>query len=96
VKVPEHGYLSDASYDSGWQCERGFRQSDQACVPVEVPPNAYLDGSGKNWKCERGFRNSGRECIAVKIPVNAHLDQSGNDWNCDRPFWRQRDDCVFR
>ncbi len=52
----------------GWQCERGFRQSDQACVAVEVPPDAYLDASGKDWKCERGFSKTGRDCVAVKIP----------------------------
>jgi hypothetical protein len=63
-------------------------------VPVEVPPNAYLDGSGKDWKCERGFRKTDRDCVGIKIPINAHLDYSGNDWNCDRPRWRQREVCV--
>ncbi len=40
----------------GWQCERGFRQSDQACA------------SAKDWKCEPGFSKTGRDCVAVKIP----------------------------
>ena len=40
---------------NGWQCHRCFRQSDQAYAPVEVPPNAYVDGSSQDWHANAAF-----------------------------------------
>src|SRR5258708_36755559 len=78
-----------------WQCERGFRQSGDSCVRIEIPRNGYLDTFGRDWKCERGFKKVDRDCVSVNLPTNAHLDYSGNDWSCDRPFRRQNDSCVL-
>jgi hypothetical protein len=64
---------------SGWRCERGFRESGEACVPVEVPSNRYLDAYGKGWKCERGFVKAGRKLRR-------------RQYSCERTSWfvRQR------
>jgi hypothetical protein len=94
-RVPQNAYLSDLSFTKGWECERGFYQSGDTCLPIEIPPNGHLDTFGKDWKCERGFKKSNRECVSVKLPTNAHLDYSGTDWSCDRPFRRQNDNCVL-
>ena len=38
-------------YGGGWECDRGYRQINEACAAVEVPPNAYLVDSayGRGW-----------------------------------------------
>jgi hypothetical protein len=93
--VPQNAYLSDSSITTDWQCQRGFRQSGDTCVPIEIPRTGYLDTLGRDWKCERGFKKVDRDCVSVNLPTNAHLDYSGNDWSCDRPFRRQNDSCVL-
>src|ERR1700741_537969 len=37
------------SYGTGWNCNRGFRESVGRCVAVTVPPNAYLSPDGSSW-----------------------------------------------
>ena len=97
VKVPANGYLIDSDYGRGWECDRGYRDVDEACVAVNVPENGYfVDSSyGSAWRCERGYEAIDEACFAVKLPENAHLDYSGNDWICDLPYQEQKDGCIL-
>jgi hypothetical protein len=49
-----------------WNCERGFRKRDRACVAIQVPTNARLTASGNSWMCNPGFRRRGKTCEADK------------------------------
>ena len=40
VRVPDNAHAT--GYGSGWECDRGFRKTDQACAAIIVPANAYL------------------------------------------------------
>jgi hypothetical protein len=62
VAVPAQGFLSRSG--DGWECERGFRKEDAACVRVQLPANAGLDYSGNDWKCDEGFHTHGALCVA--------------------------------
>ena len=98
VIVPKNGHLTDSSYGTGWECDRGYRAVDKTCVAVKVPVNGYfVDLSyGPGWKCDRGFRESSRTtCVAVMVPENAHLDNSGNNWECNRPYHKQQGKCIL-
>jgi hypothetical protein len=39
IGMPENSHAR--SYGSGWECDRGYRAVDEACVAVKVPANAY-------------------------------------------------------
>src|SRR4029077_12639432 len=65
-------------YGSGWECSRGFRRVEEACVAIKVPANAYLNSFGSDWDCNRGYRKVDQGCKAVKVPAGAHPD--------DEPF----------
>ena len=40
------------TYGSGWECDRGYRQSSGSCIAVTLPANAYLTDSsyGSGWR----------------------------------------------
>jgi hypothetical protein len=82
-----------ASRDAGGECSRGFRQVEEACVPIKVPANAYLDPFGNDWDCNRGYieDDQGLGCKAIKTPANAHEDDGeafGAGWECN-PGYRE-------
>lgn len=52
-------------YGSGWECDRGYRRVDGACVAVEVPADAYLEPSGLGWACNRGYRKVTGACAKI-------------------------------
>jgi hypothetical protein len=79
---------------TGWECNRGFQQRGDSCVPVQIPANAQLDILGHGWECRRGYSQNGRTCEPVRIPANAHLDILGHGWECDRGFREQANGCV--
>ena len=54
VGMPENARVK--SYGSGWECNRGYREFNGACIAIKVPPNGYLNSSGDGWKCDRGYR----------------------------------------
>src|SRR5262249_24597815 len=59
----------------GWDCDRGFRQTGNSCLLVEVPGNAHLEPVlGHTWDCNKGYRQVGNACVVVDVPVNAHLE----------------------
>jgi hypothetical protein len=62
-------------FGSSWECSRGFRRAEEACVAIKVPANAYLDSSGGDWECNRGHIKLDQGCKAVRIPANAHADE---------------------
>src|SRR5512138_196859 len=57
------------SYGSGWQCNRGYRETVGKCVAVLVPADAYLSPDGSSWTCNRGFRSVNDTCTAVVVPA---------------------------
>lgn len=80
-------------YGGGWECSRGFRQVEEACVPITVPANAYLNSFGNDWDCDRGYMkdDQGLGCKAIEVPANAHVgdeDAFGTGWECD-PGYRE-------
>ena len=93
-RFPRTPYAVESSYGRGWECERGYRESQDACVAVEVPADAYLVGGGNDWKCERGFRRIGERCNAIAVPVNAYLNDLGSDWRCERGFRKDGLGCA--
>jgi hypothetical protein len=73
---PLHAYLD--AFGRDWQCDRGYRKSDESCVAIDVPPHGYLvDGSyGSGWKCERGYNATNDACVAIKVPEHGYLTDS--------------------
>jgi hypothetical protein len=88
IPVPPNGFLRSSGHD--WQCDRGFRRDRETCVPVVLPPHAYLseDPSGPGWACDRGFRAEADLCVPVAVPANGYLTDAkyGNAWACERGF----------
>jgi hypothetical protein len=83
----------------GWDCSPGFRQVEEACVPIRVPANAYLDSFGRDWHCNRRYikDDQGLGCKSVKIPANAHADDEqdfGPGWECDRGYRKVSGRCT--
>jgi hypothetical protein len=60
-------------FETGWDCDRGFRQVGNACERVAVPANARIDTAGHRWECHRGYRQVANACEFIVIPVNAQL-----------------------
>ncbi len=88
-----------ASRYGGWECQRGFRQVEEACVPVSVPVNAYLDFFGNDWDCNRGYVKDDQdlECNPVRVPANAHPaddEAYGSGWECDRRYRQVSGRCT--
>ena len=61
-------------YGSSWECSRGFRRVEEACVAIKAPANAYLNSFGSDWDCNRGYVKVNHGCKAVKVPADAHAD----------------------
>jgi hypothetical protein len=91
-QAPANAHKS--AFGTGWECNRGFAQSGDQCIQVQIPPNAELDVFGHGWQCRRGYAQTGDACIQVRIPGNAHLDVFGHGWECDRGFRQQANGCV--
>lgn len=51
------------AYGDGWECERGYRAVDDACVAVTLPDNAHLTNIGDNWVCNRPYEKDEGRCI---------------------------------
>jgi hypothetical protein len=62
MDIPTNAFLSRSG--RSWECERGFRREESACIAVQVPPNAHLGYAGDNWKCDRGFHSHNSGCVA--------------------------------
>ena len=66
-------------YGSGWECSRGFRRVQEACVGITVPANAYLNSFGGDWQCYRGYRklDQGLQCGQGNRPSYRHVQVMG-------------------
>jgi hypothetical protein len=53
------------TYGNGWECDRGYRKIDSACVVVTLPENAYLTDSsyGSGWTCKHGYKKIATRAI---------------------------------
>ena len=80
----------------GWECNRGYREVDTACVAIEVPANAYLEPSGNGWTCDRGYRATGQSCAQIDVPPNAYAvsNSYGHGWECERGYRDVNEACV--
>jgi hypothetical protein len=76
--LPENTHAE--TYGTGWECNRGFSETDGACAAIQVPANAYPTSLsyGRGWDCKRGYREIHNTCNAVEIPASAYLNASGN------------------
>jgi hypothetical protein len=94
AEVPENATAK--SYGSGWTCDPGYRKSDEVCLAVAVPEDAYATGGshGRGWDCRHGFREDDGRCLPVQVPANAYLDASGTGWNCNRGFSESDGGCA--
>jgi hypothetical protein len=82
------------AHGSGWECEHGFRRSNDACAEIALPANAYLDSSGNRWRCDRGYLDVNEACVSIKVPANAYLDDSfGSGWSCERGYREKSGAC---
>ena len=61
--IPANAYFDDASYGTGWKCDRGYAASGETCEFIIVPENAHLDRSGNRWECNRNFQKSKGRCV---------------------------------
>ena len=52
------------SYGQGWECDRGYRKEQAACVAVELPSNAHVDFSGNDWECNQPYRKRQNVCAS--------------------------------
>jgi hypothetical protein len=89
IPVPDNAFLRSSGYD--WQCDRGYRQDRETCVPIVLPDNAYLtdDTSGSGWACDRGFTARSGACVPIAVPENGYLTNAdyGDEWACERGFF---------
>jgi hypothetical protein len=93
-QIPENAQAK--SYGTGWSCNPGYRESNDASAAIEIPENGYATSSsfGTGWECSYGFKESNGSCTPVQIPANAHVDYSGNGWYCNKPY-RKRNKDLF-
>jgi hypothetical protein len=86
VEIPENARAK--SYGIGWECVRGFRTVDAACVAIDVPANAHPTNAsyGRGWECDRGYREVEEACAPIELPPNAYLNSYGDKWKCDRGY----------
>ncbi len=88
ITVAGNAHLRSSGYDL--QCDRGYRQAREACVPIAVPENGYLANGdhGAAWACDRGFFEIDGHRDPVAFPANAFLDPAshGPRWRCERGF----------
>jgi hypothetical protein len=91
--IPANAQLN--VYGNGWTCQRGYRESNGSCVPVDIPSNAQLNVYGNGWTCQRGYRESSNGCVMVDIPSNAQLNVYGNGWTCQRGYRESSNGCVM-
>jgi hypothetical protein len=85
------------TYGDGWECDRGYRETDGACAVVTLPENAYLTDSsyGSGWKCDYGYKQNSDVCDLVALPANAYLNAaSGDSWLCARGYRQVGDVCA--
>lgn len=84
------------TYGTGWECNKEYRKTDNMCVAIKVPANAYPThvSYGKGWKCNWGYDNTGQTCAVIKIPANAYLDSYGEKWKCDRGYVADNGACA--
>lgn len=97
IAVPENAFATGLPYGTGWTCRRGYTEVDRtSCDPIPVPPDAFLQSSGRDWQCDRGFRRAEETCVPIVLPPHAYLSEewSGPGWACDRGFSAEADRCV--
>ncbi len=58
---------------SYWLCSRGYRQSGDRCVAIDVPDNAHLTDFvfSRGWECDVGYREDGDSCVRISAPPMA-------------------------
>jgi hypothetical protein len=63
-------------------------------VAIVVPPDAYLDPSGREWRCNRGYERADEACAKIDVPPNAFLRSNGKTWDCGRGYRKTDRACV--
>lgn len=94
-EIPDHA--TTARYGGGWDCDRGYRETNDSCTAVEPPANAYATNSafGVGWECRRGHRKLDESCVAIDLPTNGYLSAGrGDAWKCARGFRKTGESCI--
>jgi hypothetical protein len=91
--VPDNATAN--SYNTGWKCDDGFQEQDDACIGVQLPDNAYLNNRsfGRGWVCMFGFERIDEACVPVDVPDYAYLEPSGVRWSCERGYEAKDGEC---
>jgi hypothetical protein len=96
AQIPEHARTK--KYTSGWECKRGYRKENKACIAIKLPANAYLTGKsyGPGWDCNRGYRQVNENCIAIEVPAHGYLADPtfGTGWKCERGYRTDNQACI--
>lgn len=77
----------EKTYSKSWKRNQGFRKSNESCIAIKIPDNAYPTNTlyGTGWECSRGYKAIEKSCVAISIPQNAFLNSNrGNRWKCER------------
>jgi hypothetical protein len=83
-------------YGDQWECDRGYYQSGNQCLKMNIPANAHVHVLyGDQWECDRGYYQSGNQCLKMNIPANAHVHVLyGDQWECDRGYYQSGNQCI--
>ena len=94
AELPEHARAK--RHGLGWECERGYREDDGACIAYSIPEHAYYTTSsyGRGWECKRGYQEYQESCNAILVPQNAYLNSMGTRWKCDRGYRISSETCL--
>jgi hypothetical protein len=61
--MPANAHIN-VLYGDQWECDRGYYQSGNQCLKVNMPANAHINVLyGDQWECDRGYYQSGNQCI---------------------------------
>ena len=91
VPMAEAAVAAPASTSHFEGCKYGARDVNEHCLPMKLPPHAFLNSIGDNWACERGFTRKDDQCNPTVVPQGAHLTTFG--WECNRGYQQLRQQC---
>lgn len=92
-KLPKNAALK--SYGTGWKCNPGFHRSNEDCIEVIAPENAYLTYTSydNGWSCNWAYKKINDSCVKVILPDNAYIDATGEKWKCMRGYLKEKNTC---
>jgi hypothetical protein len=97
VSVPANAHASPYSFDNGWLCDSGYKQTGNQCVKIIAPPNAHVSpySFDNGWLCDSGYKQVGNQCEQIIAPAHAHVSPYSYDtgWLCDTGYRQMANEC---